>query len=146
MCVLRAIEMKDFFRCSRKRGWFLVGLTAALAAVLAPHYPLHPRVLAVIWGVLWTAGAGWFLESRNRQPQLFLPCLVSSLGLFTLAVTKMAAVGFSPLISAIALVSGWWAASSLYQLPSVDSSQRPLLLYRAVFAIVVLCAAIADLL
>lgn len=135
--------MKDFFRCSRKRGWFLVGFVAI--AVLAAHYPLHPRVLAVIWAILWTAGSGWFLETRDRQPQLFWGCLIAAFGLFTLAVANMASVGFPWLISAVALVSGYVAVRNIYSV-FVDSSQRPLLLYRAVFAIVVLCAAIADLL
>jgi hypothetical protein len=139
--------MKDFFRCSRKRGWFLVGLTVGIAAALSVHYyPLHPRVLAVIWAILLTGGSGWFLETRNRQPQLFWGCVVASLGLFAIAVANMASVGFSGLISAVALVSGYVACRNILALSSVDRSQRPLMLYRAGFALVFLCAAIADLL
>jgi hypothetical protein len=136
--------MKDFFQRYRKSAWFLLGFVAI--AVLAAHYPLHPRVLAVIWAILLTGGSGWFLASRNRQDNLFWPCLFASFGLFALAVANMASVGYSPLISAIALISGWVAARNLFELPFVDSSQRPLMLYRAGFALVCLCAAIADLL
>lgn len=99
----------------------------------------------MIWGVLWTAGAGWFLESRNRQDNLFWPCLFASFGLFAIAVANMASVGFAELPSAVALISGYYACRNL-ALSYVDRSQRPLMLYRAGFALVFLCAAIADLL